>query len=360
MPKKRRYGTRERVLLGVARDQIDTATWEPLDEGSLSDEHRKLYKARRAGVEAFFRGASSHEIKEVSGFSRTQIYRLITERCLVNYKDGLPAGWRGLKPHVRLVPYTRTAPLAPDPWGAGTSGALQLLFATKGGHELRTQFEKRILRKIGLRDKLSSKKIAKQELVVWFLKEAKSLFDVPEEHWPFDREKQGKVTLSKFIEDVLDQYPNRARELVGGPEAVKKAKAGDGVDRPKLRLLERVECDAHKLDVRCVINVPNPAGGWSGRLVHRIWVIVIVDVASRCVLGYAISIRKEPSKDDVLRAIRNALRRWEPRKSSLIKDKTYHPKAGFPSKLHPNYVGACWNTMSVDGALANTCKSVWS
>ncbi len=360
MPKKRHYGTRERVRLGVVRDQIDTATWEPLDEGALSDEYKNIYKARRAGVEAFLRGASGREIKEVSGFSRTQIYRLITERCLVIYKDGLPAGWRGLRPHERLVPYTRTTPLDPDPWGAGTAGALQLLFATKGGHELRMRFEKQILRKIGLKDKLSSNKIAKQELVVWFLKEAQGLFEVPEEHWPFDREKQGKVTLSKFIEHVLDQHPSRARELEGGPEAVKKAKAGDGADRPKLRLLERVECDAHKLDVRCVINFLNPAGGWSQRLVHRIWVIVIVDVASRCVLGYAISIRREPSKEDVLRAIRNALRRWEPRESSLVKDRTYHPKAGFPSKLDPNYVGACWNTMSVDGALANTCKTVRS
>lgn len=358
MPKKRYYGTPERVLLGVARGQIDTATWEPLDEGGLSDEHKRIYKARKAGIEAFFRGASGREIKEVSGYSRTQIYRLITERCLVLYKDGLPAGWRGLKPHERLVPYTRTAPLVPDPWGAGTAGALQLLFATKGGHELRTRFEKRILGKIGLKDKLSSRKNAKQELVVWFLKEARSLFEVPEAHWPFDREMQGKVTLSKFIEHVLDQHPDRAREVVGGPEAVKKAKAGDGVDRPKLRLLERVECDAHKVDVRCVINVPNPAGGWSQRLVHRIWAIVIVEVTSRCVLGYAISIRREPSKEDVLRAIRNALRRWEPRNSSLVKDRKYHPNAGFPSKLDPNYVGACWNTMSVDGALANTCKTV--
>lgn len=360
MPKKRLYGTLERVLLGVSRDQMDTTTWEPLDEAALSDKYKALYKARRTGVEAFFRGASARVIKEVSGFSRTQIYRLVTERCLVTYKDGLLAGWRGLKPHERLVPYTRRAPLVPDRWGAGTSGALQLLFATQGGHELRRKFEQRILRKVGRSDILSSKKIAKQELIVWFLKEAKNLFEVPEQHWPFDRNKQGKVTLSKFIDQVLDQHPIRARELEGGPEAVKKAKAGDGADRPNLRLLERVECDAHKLDVRCVIDVPNPAGGWSPRLVHRIWVIVIVDVASRCVLGYAISIRREPSKDDVLRAIRNALRLWEPRKSSLVNDRTYHPKAGFPSKLDPHYVGACWNTMSVDGALANTCKSVRS
>lgn len=360
MVKKRHYGTPERVLLGAVRDHIDTTTWEPLDEGALSEEHRKLYEARKKGVEAFFRGESARSIKEISGFSRTHIYRLITERCLVVHKDGLPAGWRGLKPHARLTPYTRSAPLTPDPWGAGTAGALQLLFATRGGHELKTRFEKRILGKVGSRERLSSKRVAKQELIVWFLNEAKRLFDVPGEHWPFNREKQGKVTLSKFIDHVLAQNPERARELEGGPEAVKKAKGGDGVDRPKLRLLERVECDAHKLDVRCVVNFPNPEGGWSQRLVHRIWVIVIVDVASRSVLGYTISIRREPTKEDVLRAVRNSLRRWAPRVLTHFSDRTYHPEAGFPSKLNPEYVGACWGTMSVDGALANTCRTVRS
>ena len=358
MAKKRTYGRPERVLLGAVRDQIDTSTWQGLDEGGLTDAHRQLFRSRKAGIQAFLRGDTAKQIKEISGVSRVQIYRLITERCLVPYEDGLPAGWRGLKPHQRLVPYTRRAPLEPDAWGAGLAGALQLLFSSKAGHELRTRFEARILRKLGPRDKLTAKKVAKQELIVWFLQEAESLYEVPGEHWPFNTSKRGRVTLSTFIDQVLDDNPERARTLQGGPEADKKAKAGDGVNRPKLRLLERTEGDGHKLDVRCIINVPNPAGGYSQRLVHRIWIIVIVDVASRCVIGYSISIRREPSKDDVLRAIRFALRRWEPRKLTTLNARTYHPKAGFPSKLNAKYIGACWNSMSVDGALANTCKSV--
>lgn len=358
MPIKRRHGIPERVLSGVARDQIDTTTWAPLDEGALPEKHLKLYMARKAGVEAYLRGASTRKIKEVSGFSRVHIYRLIKERCLAIYRDGLPAGWRGLKPHERLVPYTRTAPLAPDPWGAGTAGALQLLFATKGGHNLRVRFENRILGKIGKCDHLSANRLAKQDLIVWFLKQARTLFEVPEENWPFNREKQGRVTLSKFIDHVLDQHPRRALELEGGPEAVKKAKAGNGVDRPKLRLLDRVECDAHKLDIRCVINIPNPVGGWEQRLVHRIWVLVVEEVSSRCVLGYAISVRREVSKEDILRMLRHALQRWEPRESSLVKNHKYNPKSGFPSKLDPRFIGACWNSMSVDGAMVNACATV--
>ena len=163
MAKKRTYGRPERVLLGAVRDQIDTSTWQGLDEGGLTDAHRQLFRSRKAGIQAFLRGDTAKQIKEISGVSRVQIYRLITERCLVPYEDGLPAGWRGLKPHQRLVPYTRRAPLEPDAWGAGLAGALQLLFSSKAGHELRTRFEARILRKLGPRDKLTAKKVAKQE-----------------------------------------------------------------------------------------------------------------------------------------------------------------------------------------------------
>lgn len=63
MSKKRLYGTRERVHLGEAGVKLDTSTWQPLDEGALSETHKDLFKARKAGVEAFLRGASGREIK---------------------------------------------------------------------------------------------------------------------------------------------------------------------------------------------------------------------------------------------------------------------------------------------------------
>ncbi|SOY77669.1 hypothetical protein CBM2589_U10171 [Cupriavidus taiwanensis] len=43
--------------------------------------------------------------------------------------------------------------------------------------------------------------------------------------------------------------------LLGGPEAERKTRTGDGTRRPPLRLFERVECDAHKLDARMVVLV---------------------------------------------------------------------------------------------------------
>jgi hypothetical protein len=52
--------------------------------------------------------------------------------------------------------------------------------------------------------------------------------------------------------------------------------------------------------------IPQPTGGYVQKIVHRLWVVVILEVTSRAVLGYHFSMRKEVSKVDVLRALKMA------------------------------------------------------
>jgi hypothetical protein len=84
---------------------------------------------------------------------------------------------------------------------------------------------------------------------------------------------------------------------------------------------------------------------------------VILEVASRAVLGYYFSMRREVSKDDVLRALKRALSRWCMRPVSFC-DKPYLPEAGLLSALGDEFVGLCWDEISVDGALSETCQHV--
>ncbi|WP_179257802.1 hypothetical protein [Burkholderia sp. AU6039] len=78
-------------------------------------------------------------------------------------------------------------------------------------------------------------------------------------------------------------------------------RAGDGTRRPPLAPFERVECDAHKLDTRMTVLVPSPHGGTEPRPIHRLWVVVLIEVASRAVLGYHLSLRRECAAVEVRR-----------------------------------------------------------
>ena len=354
MPRRARIGTAAWPGQAAVPDQVRPDLWTQVDADALPEDRRELFLRRKTGIQLYFDGASEAAIREACGFGRSHIYRLITERCLAQNPDGNANGWRGALPHRRVKEWSRTTPLDVSDTGAGAAGALQWLFESPGGSELEARFRKHIL---GRLPKLAAAKRPKQELFTWFIKELRAAGLEARGEWPFNVEKLGYVSICKFIDKVMDENPRRQRQLLGGHEAERKARAGDGADRPLLRVFQRVECDAHKLDSRMVVAIPSPHGGHEARKIRRLWVIVIIEVESRAVLGYHLSLHPECSAEDVLRTVKRALTRWAPREL-LWSGNAYVEGAGLPSAHHERYLGACWDEFSVDGAMANICDRV--
>ena len=356
MAKRQRAGTGDRLLGRVRTGDLNTGDWAAIDEGALSDKRRAQYLRRKTAVSMYLDGASAEAIRTSTGYSLSHAYRTLTERCLATHEDGRLWGWRGAVPNAHIRPYTRKSPLNPNVWGGGLVGALQKLFAGPGGMKLEQEFSARILaskRKAGL----SEIGVSRQALYGWFIAQLREMGLEARGEWPFNVSRQGYVTVCKHIAAVLASNPKQATKVLGGPEAEKKAKAGDGTSRPELLVYQRVECDAHHTDVHCVVLVPSPAGGYEPVAVHRLWVIVIIEIRSRAVLGYHLSTRREPSAEDVLRAVKMALSLWKPR-AIQFSDIAYNAGAGFPSFADNALLGACWDEFSVDGALSNICARV--
>ena len=68
---------------------------------------------------------------------------------------------------------------------------------------------------------------------------------------------------------------------------------------------------------------------------------------SRAVLGYHLSLHRECSAEDVLRAIKHALTRWVPRELQFSSS-AYVAEPGMPSARNDRYLGACWDEFSVE------------
>ncbi len=349
-----RIGSKAAPGSGDRQDQIDLANWVEVDDNALADDRREQFLRRKHGIRLYLDGAGAAEIKQACGLGRSQIYRLITERCLQDHPDGRPFGWRGALPHLRVKAYDRSAPVTIAPSGGGAVGALQWVFESPAGKGLEAAFNKEILKKaVGL----ASARRPRRSLFHWFIAQLRERGFERRGEWPFNVEKRGYVSISRYIDKVLDQNPKRQISILGGKDAERKSRAGDGTDRPALEVFGRVECDAHKLDSRMVVMIPSPHGGEEPRKVHRLWVIVIIEVASRAVLGYHLSLRRECSAEDVLRAIKSALSKWHPRELQFSAN-AYVPQAGLPSSRSDRFIGACWDEFSVDGALANICTRV--
>ncbi len=338
----------------LLQTQFDLSTWPMVDESALSEARRKKFLLRKKAIELYIAGASEAQLLKKTGEIRTNIYRIITSRCLAPHPDGNMYGWRGALHYYRVKSYDRQHPPALQANGSGASGALQWLFEIPKARGLKERFHKQI---IGSSNALAHPKPNVQRLFRWLIGELRALGLEKEGQWPFNTETLGYQSIRLYIKKVTQAHPLLALSKIGGPDAIAKAKASDGTRRPDFKLFDRVECDAHKLDCRMVVMVPSPHGGYEPRKIRRIWIIVIIDVRSRAVLGYHISLRRECSALDVLITIKNALSKWAPRTLTFCED-GYAEGAALPSAHSEVYLSACWNEFSVDGALANVCPRV--
>ncbi|MFL9869740.1 hypothetical protein PQR67_36725 [Paraburkholderia fungorum] len=338
----------------VGGRSIDTAQWATPDEGALEGDRRVLYLARKQAVRLYLSGATADTIKKLTSLGSKQAYRLIRERCLETHPDGRPYGWRGLVPWFRVNPYRRRKKVHVDQFGSGAAGAMQALLECLP--DLRDAFDKRI-RASGPGKQLVEIRRSRRRHCRWFLDQLRSLGYEARNEWPFGTSSQGYFSICRYIDSVLAANPRSLAAATGGPDLAAKLKTGDGTRRPVLKFMQRVEMDAHKLDGRFCVSLPLMDGGFREKIVHRLWVVVLLEVVSRVVLGYYFSIRREVSSDDVLRAVKRALGKWSLRPVSFC-ETPYLDGAGLLSVLGKDFVGLCWDETSVDGALAETCRHV--
>lgn len=330
----------------------DLSTWPTLYEPGLGEVATRFLKRKHAVIE-YLGGATDAHLRQRYGLSQKAIYRQIVHRCLKEHPDGQIYGWRGLVPYVRQVPYTRTKPIEVNGSGRGAAGAMMAMLALEP--ELREKFDKRIL-KPPSDDRLEEKRNRTSHWR-WLLIELRKRGYEIRNQWPFNTEKMGYLSVCRYVKAVLASNPVKGALIEGGKEAKTKMKSGDGVDRPIERVFQRVEMDAHKIDGRFCVLYPRGDGSYAPKIAHRIWVIVLLEVVSRAVLGYYLSFRTEVSKYDVFRAIKKALTKWQPRPISFG-DETYKEGAALPSGHSDQYVAVCWDETSVDGALAETSNHI--
>lgn len=344
-----------RNLAGITdREDFSFDDWPEVDEGALSEFALLRFRKRKDAIRMYLLGESGEFILAATGLKIKYLNRLVCERCMQQHPDGRVYGWRALVPSLHIAVYTRKKFVRASRNGHGTAGALRTLL------QLEPEFSKRLddqILKICPAARLGVVRRPRHAIWAWFLKELRALGYEVRQEWPFNVKTMGYAALLRYVDKLMSDKPVKAAGIIGGPTFAKKMQTGDGVDRPIVNPFDRVEMDAHRTDGRFVVMKPQIDGEWSPKLIHRLWVIVLLDVVSRAVIGYYLSLNFETNKEDVTRAIKNALIRWQ-RRNISYSDHAYLDDAALPSGHDKRYIGLCWNETSVDGALAETCASV--
>ncbi|MFC5603350.1 hypothetical protein [Sporosarcina koreensis] len=324
-------------------DYQDLVNWPTVLEDNLPTLKRELYKRRKGAVNAYFKKEKTvDQICAEHGIRKGELYRLLN-RCLETHGDGRLFGYRALIPFQR-VKNTKNAPF---------ETLLERYPNLK--EDLENDFLNAV-KKGGLYEKNISIKNVHKIFVRNCLKTGLSLNE-----YPLNTKTKAFKSVQRFINSLSDKHFIAVAARYGDEAAMLAKNTGVGysqyqsttVNRP----FERVEFDGHKLDISLAVKYKTLEGDEIIDTINRIWILSIIDVSTRCILGYHLCLQKEYSSDDVLMCIRNAIKPWEPRKLA-IPELEYPVHSGFPSSVIEETKFGIWDEFCYDNAKANISKIV--
>lgn len=331
---------------------LDYTQWPLTLVDMLSNDDQDKFSRRKRAIEMYLDGniSNKHIIAE-TGICKDELYRF-TRRCFELDKNGIIWGYRALIPEKRIKSYTRKEP--PNKSEKGFAGAFEYLLATYPA--IREMIEQLYLH----RKKRSPSERFIRPKDVWkqFVSACRKAGIKPTEY-PFKTKDLGKRSLERYLNKLECKYFDEAVRRYGDEAARHSQVTGQGTPNfpnPQ-RPFQTVEFDGHKIDAVFAIEFQTPEGDTVVKIMDRIWLLVIVDKATRTILGYHISLNNEYSADDVRSCIRSAILPWN-RMPFTIHGLCYSETGGFPSGIIPETRWATWDELKYDNAKANLAEVV--
>lgn len=336
-----------------APDRADPSAWPTVAWPALPIEQQEIFRSREEAVRRYCRREPLRAIASTTGVTFNSVRRLY-ERCLQTHADGRIQGFRALIPYERVKSYQRLAKIA-RPGSAGKSGAFAQLLLRHPELEALIVSElqaHRVVLSHGARGLILR---GLSSLHRRFCQMCREL-GLSERDYPLVQAEQGIRSLAVAAKSMA------TRTFETGARAALADKRSGGV-RPQVEGLpmvaaipyDAVEFDGHRVDVRLRIVFERVAGVEESFDIERVWLLTIIDVCSRAVLGYHISLEAEYTRFDVLKTVEQALVPWRA-PTLTIPGLRFGPGAGMPSERLPELGYAVWNLFRFDNARANLAQ----
>jgi putative transposase len=350
--------TRRRNTLSPA----DVAAWADFDAAALAPQAQDIFTRRRLAVELYAAGTALTEIEAQTGVDRRQLYRFF-ERCTQTHEDGRPFGLRALVRYLRVAGYGRIRPFkttSASGFGAA-AGAFNLLLQTypslPAWISQQVRSKRVALEQISTDGRLQTRLRNLKHVHAGFLQECRKL-GLTAGDYPFNTERTAVRALAATLRAECLRSFARAAHLAGASHLKGLPRDHDELSAPPAtQFLEVAEFDGHRLDLRLKIVVRDQLGFEQQFEIERVWLLVVIDVFTRVVLGYHVSLNREYSRYDVIRTLEAALEPHRPR-SFTLPGLGYGPHGGFPSDKLPELGYATWRWIKLDNAKANLAADV--
>ncbi|CAM4405682.1 hypothetical protein L1N85_25045 [Paenibacillus alkaliterrae] len=335
---------------------LDITTWPIVHEDKLDPKDREIFLTRKKAVELYMKNKQSIEsICETTGLDRNVIRKFV-KRCLSPDHHGGIWGFRGLIPRKRLKAYDRKSLPVLSDYTSSTSfvGSFSLLL--KSNPSIQEAIDNLYLGRN--KKEVRSPVIKVKELHKKFL-ELCTAAGIKRDQYPFITDDLGRRSLYRYVKELEQLHFGEASKRYGVETAQKARHTGRGRQNEPMivRPLKRVQFDGHRIDCSIAIVFQTPEGDEIVEVLDRLWLLALIDVATRVVLGYHISYNKEYSAGDVLHCFKNAVMP-KVRKDLTIPGLQYDPNGGFASELFAELEWALWDECLFDNGKANLANQV--
>lgn len=177
--------------------------------------------------------------------------------------------------------------------------------------------------------------------------------------FPFILKDHGYGRLCEYIAKMCETETEKAIKREGKDQRQQFLSTGYGrsITVNPIAPYDIVQVDGHIIDVLTVVTTYGIDGIEITDIATRMWLIAVIDVATRCIIGYSVSPHMNYNQYDVLAAIRNSIAIHE-HEDFKLKSLTYPECGGFPSETIPECKWASINTIMLDNAKAHLASNV--
>lgn len=328
--KKRKVLAKE---LELAREQLEYIDTSNFDASKLA-----TFDRRKRIIDLYIEDKRTlKEISIITNSSVSEIKRIV-KRFLTLNENGMPYGYSACIPHSPFKQYTKSSSEQ-----GGNAGLFSHFLA-------KYPLIQEKLEDWALGNLMINGSVIRGKRYLRIYEAFRSLcqecgIDL-EKNYPFTNTDGGLDAIRNYCILIKNLNPNKGVIVNYGDDAGRLYNISKiNVDPTLLnRPYDVVELDGHKIDAQLIIEIINELGDVNDLLLSRIWILCLIDVISKAILGYSISLLHNYSSIDVLDCVGSALLKPEPQ------DTRY----GLPCTEIKGCESRLFNVIKLDNAYAHT------
>lgn len=322
-------------------------SWAPPCIEALPQAKQEIYSRRVKAVDMYIDGFLLKDIMDRTGLEMHHVTKLF-EKCISVDEKGVQRGYSALVPCVRCAARTRTN-------GSGSSSGL-----FKSLLDTFPELEEYIIGNFRGDPKYTTEKVMdRSTLFRKFLGKCRDL-GIGSNDYPFNTKNLGRITFYHYLDNLQNEDLTSSKNRLDKDAGQIQSSTGFGerYTREPVAPYQCVQVDGHIIDVIYTTEVELDDGTVDYLECQRCWLFAVIDVATRCILGYSLSQEFNYNQHDVLRAVKDACSvHGKSDNSSILR---VNDKKGFPSLMYPELENVLFDSVMLDNAKTHLSNNVVS